>query len=163
MVMPVQKPGKSEQVVCTPKNFLKAVKNRFYLKEGFAYDLAADADNTVAEQWFDEEADALVQDWHQIKGISWCNPPFGDLEPWVAKAVLEANKGADLLMLLPASVGSNWWRSFVDSRSRVYFLNGRLTFVGHKSPYPKDLALVHYHRVFMECPGYTVWNWRENL
>lgn len=161
--MPKQKPGKSEQDVQTPPAFLKAVKNRFLDGEEFNYDLAASAENTVAEHFYDEEADSLIQDWSALAGISWCNPPYGNIEPWVAKACAETRKGAEVLMLLPASVGSNWWRTYVDKKAWVLFLNGRLTFVGHKSPYPKDLALLYYNRVFTDMSSYSIWNWRENL
>lgn len=161
--MPEQKPGRSEQVVCTPPLFLKAVKNRFLNGEDFKWDLAASKENTVAEKWFTEADDALIQPWHELVGALWCNPPFGDIEPWVAKASNECQMGAQVFMLLPASVGSNWWKSYVDKKSWGLFLNGRLTFVGHKSPYPKDLALLIYDRIFTDSSHYSVWNWRESL
>lgn len=167
--MPAQKPGKSEQVVATPSAFLMAVKNRFsYLFEeekDFAIDLAASPDNAVVDNYYTEADNALIQPWHQVKGVCWCNPPYADIKPWVAKAVEESNKGANIFMLLPASVGSNWWRQYVDRKSWAMFLNGRLTFVGHTSPYPKDLALVIYNRIFHDesRSNYSVFPWKDYL
>lgn len=159
--VPKQKPGKSDQVVCTPPEFLAALKFKVAVPE-FGYDLAADADNAVASSYYTEEDDALIQSWAEdIPTRSWafCNPPFGDIEPWVRKACLESiEKGANVAMLLPASTGSNWWKAYVHNKCYVLLLNGRLTFVGHKTPYPKDLVVLLYTP--MGLRGYDVWNWR---
>lgn len=103
--MPVQKPGKSEQVVCTPKILLDAVKNRPFIDE-FGSDLAADKSNSVGLFYYDEAANALEQPW-PLSGWNWCNPPYSHIEPWVIKACQETQRGAHTIMLLPASVGSN--------------------------------------------------------
>jgi phage N-6-adenine-methyltransferase len=163
--MPAQRPGRSEQVVATPPEFLQAVKKRLQIDQ-FDWDLAADEANSVVpsnfgKRHYDENDDALIQPWKRGSGWNWCNPPYGDIEPWVQKAWIEASNGAQTVMLVPASTGSNWWRDHVSARAYISHLNGRLTFVGHKSPYPKDLALLLY------TPwgfwGTETWNWRANL
>lgn len=158
--MPKQKPGKSEQDVQTPAIFLEAVKRRLRIGE-FDIDLAASAENAVCPNYYDEAADSLVQPWCVGLGWNWCNPPYADIEPWVRKAWIEAGKGASTAMLVPASTGSNWWRDHVSTRAYISHLNGRLTFVGHKSPYPKDLALLLY-TPWGFC-GTETWHWRANL
>lgn len=157
-MMPKQKPGKSEQVVQTPPEFLAAVKTLLHI-ERFTFDLAADKSNTVAEHFYTEEDDAIIQNW-VVPGWGWCNPPYGDLEPWVAKAESESWDGAKTVMLVPASVGSSWWGTFVAGTAYVHFLHPRLTFVGHKSPYPKDLALLLYAPYLVESGGYNYWEWK---
>jgi site-specific DNA-methyltransferase (adenine-specific) len=163
--MPIQKPGRSEQVVLTPTNFVTAMLNKFphLLEGGFVRDLAADEFNTLSKDYFSESSDALIHPWNDIHGVQWCNPPFGQLPDWTAKAAAEARKGAEVFMLVPASVGSNWWRDNVDNKANIRFLNGRLTFKGHTAPYPKDLALLFYARYFLEGSYYSVWDWRKNL
>lgn len=153
--MPIQKPGRSEQIVCTPPIFLDALRNRLGI-ERFDIDLAASSDNAVAEVYYTEADDALVQPWTG-SGWGFCNPPFGDIEPWVCKAWTESCKGANIAMLLPASVGSNYWKSYIDQKAYVLFLSPRLTFVGHKHPYPKDLALLLYNA--FGGTGYACWRW----
>lgn len=155
-VMPEQKPGRSEQVVETPPDFIKAIKSRLGIHE-FAIDLAANKDNAKAHQFYSEDDDALIQGW-VFEGWDWCNPPYSDIEPWVAKAAIESQKGAKVAMLLPASVGSNWWATHVDRKAYVTFLNGRITFEGHTGPYPKDLVLLLY-APFLRG-GSTVWRWK---
>lgn len=165
--MPRQRPGKSEQAVCTPVVFLRALKARLGI-DHFAVDLAASRENTVAPRFYSKASNALLQPWHNHEGWLFCNPPFGDITPWVEKAFEERKLGARTAMLVPAGVGSNWWRDHVHEKSRVLLLNGRLTFVGHKQPYPKDCALLLYasFRDFDKyskdlTPGYSIWSWQQ--
>ena len=155
MSMPAQRPGRSEQAVCTPDDFLEAVVRRF---GRLTLDLAASHGNAVAPLYFTEETDALAPErrWASAEQ-SWCNPPFADIRPWTAKAAEEAALGACVLMLVPLSI-SRWWPE--EGTCAVWLLKGRLTFKGHTSPYPKDMALLQYGPAVM--PGYRVWDWRKS-
>lgn len=165
--MPKQKPGTSEQVVCTPDNFLAAVKKRLAIVD-FGWDLAATPENAVVGggYYYTEADDALVQPWNVCQFTphtvwNWCNPPYSRLGPWVEKAAKDSvQTQAMVAMLVPAAVGSNWWRDWVDGFAYVLFLNGRLTFKGHTSPYPKDLALLLYAPFL--GGGSCVWDWRKD-
>lgn len=157
MSMPEQKPYRSKQNYATPENFIWAVKERFGIKE-FAYDLAADENNTQAQWWFSEEQNSLVQSWNKREGWNWLNPPFAKIEPWVRKAWEETMVGAKTLVLVPAGVGSNWWAKWVHGKAQVLLLNGRLTFVGETTCYPKDCCLLVYAKDVK--PNYEVWRWK---
>ena len=160
--MPKQKPGKSKQNYGTPPEFLAAVKKLLGIDK-FKLDVAASADNAVSAIYYDEAHDAL-KDEHSwdVDGWSWLNPPYSNLEPWTRKACFEAANGAKIAILLPASVGSNWWRNWVNGKAVVLFLNGRLTFVGEKAPYPKDSALLLYWGgVTPALARYSVWDWKK--
>jgi phage N-6-adenine-methyltransferase len=155
---PTQKPGRSRQDYGTPPELLTAVKARLGIKY-FDCDLAASAENTVAADFFTEETNALdpALPWQQGDGWNWLNPPFAKIAPWVEKAYRE---GVDThtAVLIPAAVGSNWWRDWVHGKCRVMFLNPRITFVGCDDPYPKDCALLLYS--FRIISGYDVWTWK---
>lgn len=169
--MPRQKPGKSETIVRTPPEFLAAVK-RFLGIDAFAVDLASCADNAVASLGITKEEDAFTFDWGVLGDGGWCwlNPPYDDIAPWVEKCWAESQLSTSVrtAVLIPASVGSNWWRDYVHQKARVCFLNGRILFLdkfgnpicspktGKPTPYPKDLALLLYG----DEPGYDIWNWR---
>lgn len=159
MAMPEQKPGRSEQSVGTPRVFLDAVEQRFGTID---LDVAASPHNAVCSQYYALEhgQDGLRDEW--VGNLNWCNPPFAKIGPWVEKALTEREFGHPSLLLLPAGVGSNWFRDFVHEKADVYFLNGRLTFVGHDTPYPKDLILLHYQPAILFSPQYAVWNWRTD-
>ena len=159
--MPPQKPGRSKQDYATPADFLEAVKQRLGI-DRFVQDLAASPENAVCKDFFTQEDDALTQSWQiGCEGWSWCNPPYTDISPWVKKAWMESQAGAKIAMLLPASPGANWFKEWVDRKACVLWLNGRLTFQGHSSPYPKDCMLLLY-APFLEG-GSTVWRWRTNV
>lgn len=157
MTAPRQKPGRSVQDVCTPAIFLTAVKRRFGVR-AFSIDLAASAENAVAARYYTKADNALVQPWTS-DGLAWLNPEFAALEPWVERAWAQSQEGARLAMLVPAGVGSNWWRDYVHQKAFVLVLNGRITFVGHTKPYPKDCCLLIYGPDV--APGYVVWLWRK--
>lgn len=159
--MPQQKPGHSEQSVRTPKEFLDALKKRLFISE-FEIDLAADKDNTVAPFYYDEEKNSLIQPWlleDDQDGWSFCNPPYSDIAPWVKKAYEESANGAKIAVLIPSSTGSNWWAQWVNNKAYITYLNGRITFVGHSSPYPKDLAVLLYAPYL--AGGSCVWRWKK--
>lgn len=160
---PAQKPGRSVQSVQTPPEFIAAVKQMLGVRE-FTIDLAADAQNTQAPRFYTEADNALMQPWPTRVGEwNWLNPPFAKLAPWLKKAQIEALHGANTAVLVPAGVGSNWFRDHVLHSAVVLFLNGRLTFVGHTSPYPKDLMLLLYGPMAEGRGDFNnihVWNWR---
>lgn len=155
--MPKQKPGLSKQDYCTPPEFLVALKNRLLIEE-FSLDVAATKENSVAPSCITEEENALIQYWSP-NGWNFCNPPYANIRPWVERAFGEmVQRGVQTAMLVPASVGANWWYDYVDGIAHVICLNGRLTFVGETAPYPKDCAVLLYTPIVKG--GYEVWKWR---
>lgn len=156
--MPKQKPHRSVQTYGTPVELLQAVKRRLHIG-AFACDLAASAENAVAPLFYSEGNSAFDNTWNMGTGVSWLNPPFENIKPWVEKAWEESQKGAHVVMLLPASVGSNWYKDYVHQKAYVVFISPRITFVGETTPYPKDLMLCVYQPFSMH--GTDVWRWDE--
>lgn len=159
--MPTQKPGRSKQDYGTPLEFIAAVEER--LQDVFVFDLAASRDNNIVYAYFTEKDDALAQDWHKAslwRGWLWLNPPYANIAPWVKKCWEESQKGAYIACLVPASVGANWWKDWVQHKAYVNYLNGRITFVGETTPYPKDCALLLYTPWGMS--GGEVWTWNPS-
>lgn len=163
-VMPAQRPGNSKQDYGTPAEFIAEVEIRF---GDLCIDLAAREDNKKAPRCITPEEDSLAQPWLNFFSggdVGWLNPPFAHIGPWAAKCAewLEAARAVNLqgriLMLAPASVGSNWYRDHVHGKAYVLFLNDRLTFVGAKDPYPKDCMLCVYDTA--TGPGFDVWRWK---
>lgn len=148
--------GKSKQDYGTPLVFMEAVKKRF---GPISWDLAASPHNAKADGFFSESQDSLKEPWHTWRGgLQWLNPPFFNIGDWAKKCSIESRLGANILLLIPASVGSNWFRDYVMGQSHVMFLNGRITFDGCTDPYPKDLMLCYYHA---GVSGFETWNWKK--
>lgn len=158
MPEPRQRPGRSRQDYGTPESILEAVKRLMQISV-FALDAAASPDNAVASRYYTVDDDGLAQPWHE-SGVTWWNPPYGQCGRWAAKADAEASFGRVSVGLIPTSVGSNWWYTFVHRRAHVKFLNGRVTFVGCTAPFPKDVALVIYGNPVRWPVGYDIWAWK---
>ena len=159
MSEPKQKPGRSRQDYGTPPEFLAAVYRLLGIT-GFALDVAASAENAVCPSFLDEARNGLAWQWATALKSDWvwCNPPYSDIASWVAKAYREKCRGVQATVLIPASVGANWWRDHVHHKAHVLFLNGRMTFVGCSDPYPKDCALLLYSYAWQL--DYDVWTWK---
>ncbi len=168
---PAQKPGKSVQDVQTPPEFVEAVERRFGRLD---FDLACDENNMQADDGFQfPKKNALEEDWILSGNVDWLtpdwnfwlNPPYSQIGPWVKRAS-EASfllRRGKIFVLVPASVGSNWFRDHVHDKAMVLFLETRLKFVGHSQPYPKDLVLICYGQ---GLKGFDRWHWeakRESI
>jgi phage N-6-adenine-methyltransferase len=167
MRQPAQKPYRSKQDYATPQNFLDAAKRRLGIRD-FAIDLAADATNAVATRFVDEATDSLSLQWAGLwDGWAWLNPPFTAIGPWAQKCADYASEDwapdqkQKIALLVPAGVGANWFRDYVDGKALVLLLNGRLAFMPDKPTwlYPKDCILALYG----VPPGYEVWTWRRQV
>lgn len=159
-MMPAQKPHRSKQDYGTPLAFLDAVRKRFGL---IAADLAATSRNRVVTEFYDSDSGAegsLSQTWAEDYPVGnlWLNPPFTNLGEWARKCSFEApQRDGFILLLTPASVGSNWFAEHVHDKAMVFALRPRLTFVGCTDPYPKDLILSVYG---MGMRGFDCWRWQ---
>jgi hypothetical protein len=162
---PLQKPGRSEQVVATPPEFIAAVLRLLRIK-AFCRDLAANEQNRQADFFLSEREDALSErwKWHDYPPFGgllwqWLNPPFSDIAPWAEKCWSESRLGAHIALLVPASPGAKWWHDHVRGKGYVIYLRQRIKFVGHTHYYPKDLALILY-APYLEG-GERSWRWND--
>ena len=156
--MPAQKPGRSRQDYETPAEFIAAVEKRW---GWMAVDLAASKENAKAPSYYTEADDSLAQNWQMLFRnpatlCCWLNPPFGDIAPWAKKcSEISLWPKQRICMLVPASIGSNWFEKYVYPYARVLALRPRLSFDG-KAPFPKDCILA----VYGEAPGFEIWRWK---
>lgn len=101
----------------------------------FDLDVAAAAHNTKCERFYTREQDGLSLDWGGSR--IWCNPPYSDIAPWVAKAWKASARAELIAMLLPANrTEQQWWQQMVEpyrdrdgSPLRTEFLSGRRRFL----------------------------------
>lgn len=172
--------GESKQDYCTPRSFLNLVERKF---GPITWDLAATAAHAVTQggRYFGpdhvlpNERDALCPQlpWPRATGLAWCwlNPPFAAIAPWAKKCAAEASRGCKILLLVPASIGSNWYWSRVAPYARTFSV-GRMVFVerhadgsetpvvdskGKPAPFPKDLMLAAYGLP----SGLERWRWQD--
>lgn len=156
----------SKQDYETPAVFMAACEKRF---GKISFDLAATPINTKSPNFFDfsKGQDAFKLDWPR-EGLCWLNPPYSarddspyGLRDWTKRCKEQAALGTSLLFLVPAAVGSNWFRDNVASAADVYLLNGRIAFVGATDPYTKDLMLCHYSADPLPAK-ISIWRWMDD-
>ncbi len=154
---PKQKPGKSRQTYETPPELIAAVEHRFGTIE---FDLAASKANSLADEYFDEKANALGRNW-ELNGtrVAWCNPPFGRIAPWAKKCAEVRRLQRWTLLLVP--LGSQEWAiKHMYGKAYVLKLRGRVAFVGMQQGFIKDLVIAAYG---FGVTGEAVWDWRNQV
>lgn len=128
----------------TPLDFYDNLHN-FY---GFTLDAAASSKNHKCDDWFgldhplESHRDGLKAEWY---GRVWCNPPYGRIiKDWVKKAYIY--QGLSVL-LLPARTDTRWFHDYcyLNDRTSVQFIKGRLKFGDGLAPAPFPSMLVVFH------------------
>lgn len=110
-------------------------------------DVAATHENAKCIDHYTKEDDGLTRSWN-TSGTVWCNPPYGpSIKNWTKKAVAEARKGQQIVLLLPVRTDTAWFKSLAQSAgslgSELVFINGRLRFTGKGSaPFPSMLVVL---------------------
>lgn len=164
--------------IWTPWKFIRAVEGAF--NRLLMIDLAAGGpDSAKALQYITPEEDSLAQDWVALyepykrggRGAFWLNPPYSNIAPWAKKCANAHvfDEQVEIFLLVPASVGANWFWDYVWDYATVYSV-GRMVFdncfdrkTGKlvSTVYPKDLILCHYTNT---SPSRTLqrWHWQKS-
>lgn len=140
----------SKQDHATPPVLVEAIAQQF--GTAFLLDLAASAENAKCEAWIDAGEDSLSVDWtarldsarrglHRPAGDAFLNPPFRVVDPWMEKCREESAKGCHIVSLTLASLGTSWYRKHVEGNALSLVLRKRVTFLGQKDPFPKELMV----------------------
>lgn len=111
----------------TPPELLEPVRQ--YWGGRIPFDVCSTPANpTRALGFWTPEDDALHRPWPER---CWTNPPYGrDMRAWVEKAVTEAERGSEIILLLSAARWEQgWWQTFIASAKYVCFIRGRVAFI----------------------------------
>lgn len=108
----------------TPRDLYFTLDKEFH----FTCDVAANDDNHLTTPYITEAQNALDPEtlWGEV---NWCNPPYSKIDPWVARAREEAEKGNTTVMLVPADTSTKWFKSAFKSASEIRFISGRIAFI----------------------------------
>lgn len=165
----------TNQRIGTPWALFKPLDEIFH----FAVDLSADEGNTKCPRYISPHLNSLSDkiEWHKLADPGswlWLNPPYNEIPKWAQKCKREAAHGAKIVMLTPASVGSNWFLDNVFGQAVVVFLRGRVIFdyvidSGKKrgqwntEPYPKDCMLSIFTPIGLVPPQITWVDWKRGV
>lgn len=104
----------------TPKNIFD-FWNDIY--DGFTNDVAASEHNYLVPNYFTEKDNALTQEWGEK---NWCNPPYSNIGVWVEKAIEQASRGKETVMLVPSNIDTKWFSMAIDCpQCRIAFFTGK--------------------------------------
>lgn len=157
---PAQRPGESKQDYETPWELIRAVE--VLLGRAFDVDLAARADNAKAPRFVTPEENTFKVEWSMAYAgcLAWLNPEFGDIGPYAERCSQHGGvNDLQIVMLTPASIGSNWYAEHVHEKALIVGLRPRITFAGAPDPYPKDLMLSLFG---FGQTGIDVWEWKQS-
>jgi phage N-6-adenine-methyltransferase len=114
----------------------------------FTLDPCATPENATCANYYTTEQDGLRQDW----GTHRCfvNPPYNRrvIGKWVRKCWEASQRGALVVLLVPARTDTKWFHDYVQGKAEVIFIAGRLRFGGAKAgaPFPSMLVVYEPHR-----------------
>ena len=126
----------------TPQAFYDQLNQEF----GFTLDPCALPDNAKCAKFFTPEDDGLAQDWRGER--VFCNPPYGrKIAAWVKKCHDEAQKGALVVMLIPARTDTSYFHDYIYHKAEIRFVRGRLKFGNAEQGAPFPSMVVIYNNV----------------
>jgi hypothetical protein len=98
----------------------------------------------------DKGVDGLRFPWHEIPALSegaaaFCNPPHSTIDQWIQKSIEESDFETRVIMLIPASTGTDHWHDLVlpnaveiqEVKHRISFF-GKIKIKGQSKDLPKD-------------------------
>ncbi len=124
----------------TPQAFYDLLDAEFH----FDLDAAATKENAKCPVYLTKEDNALAVDWLGYGKNIFVNPPYGrGIGAWVEKAYSTCQRGANVVMLLPARVDTKWFHRWIYGYAEVRFICGRLKFGDAKNsaPFPSMVVV----------------------
>jgi len=132
----------------TPAGFFAKLNRRYQ----FTLDACATAENAKCPLFYTRGQNGLQQDWgtHRV----FCNPPYGRaMGAWARKSFEASQRGALVVLLVPARTDTKWFHDWVQGKAEVSFLRGRLRFgnADASAPFPSMLAVYSPNRPAVVC------------
>ena len=122
----------------TPDDLFKSLDDEF----SFNLDPCATEENHKCELYFTAQVDGLKQNWGGYR--VFCNPPYSRIADWVKKAWEESRKpGTVVCLLIPARTDTKYFHEYIQWRSEIRFIKGRLKFGESKNsaPFPSMIVI----------------------
>lgn len=123
----------------TPQEFFDKLNAEF----DFTLDPCCTSQNKKCEKYYTKEDDGLTKDWSGER--VFCNPPYGrELAKWVKKCYVESQKGATVVMLIPARTDTSYFHDYIYGEHEIRFIRRRLRFGGcdHDAPFPSMVVVM---------------------
>jgi len=102
----------------------------------FTVDVCAEPETAKLPRFWTAQDNALWQRW--ATETCWMNPPYSEVDRWMARAVEASEAGATVVALVPSRTDTRWWHDYAMKASEIRFLRGRLKFgdAVNSAPFP---------------------------
>ena len=90
-------------------------------------------------------------------GLTYVNPPYGNLKPWMGRCWDEAEDKALVYLLCPVRPQRRWFNEYTKGYTVVSL--APFPFKGHKSAFPAPLCLVCYNLPVPNLGKYETGRW----
>lgn len=122
---------------CTPPELIAILKG---LSDIGLDPCSNDSSIVGAKTEFSRKEDGLSRSWVG-HGLVYVNPPYGRvISSWTKKMYEEAEKGAEIIALLPAKTDTRWFHDYVLKSDKLFFFKGRLKFLDYLTGEPVNSA-----------------------
>lgn len=132
----------------TPEDFFGKLQVEF---GPFELDPCATTENAKCAAFYTKSDNGLIQPWAPRK--VFMNPPYSEINLWMAKAFEESRKGALVVCLVPSRTDTAWFHDHA-MKGEVRFIRGRLKFGGSKNSAPFPSALVIFRPLSLDDTQY---------
>lgn len=149
----------------TPPDLIKVLRQEFK----FTLEVCAAADNRAMPDLpymgLDNGLDAVHNEWGELGGFWFCNPPYSELPFFTRRAADMYYQQRPGVLLIPAYTDTNYWWDYINGFADVRFLKGRLKFWLDGKP-GKDTArfpsaIVVYQKIDHQPPlAWYGWDWK---
>lgn len=135
----------------TPQKVFDMLNQEF----GFTLDPCSQGSNGKTNRCLTLVENGLFCSWQDE--TVYMNPPYSDVERWMAKAYGAArDENAIVVCLVPARTDTRWWHKYA-MRGEIRFIRGRLRFGDAASSAPFPSVIV----VFRPRPAFRLESWPD--
>ena len=148
----------------TPDEVFSALHKVF----GFTLDGAADETNSKCRDYLTgpcRDSEDCICGLCALWGgeTVWINPPYGrGIEEWIYKCIEESTHST-VVALLPANTDTQWFKSVWWGAAEIWFLTGRVQFVGTTSSNPGGSMVAIFRprpKGLSAGPTVRLWEWK---
>jgi phage N-6-adenine-methyltransferase len=110
--------GNARQTWATPWHLIDALNRVARRGRTIDLDVCAEAWSAKAPRWYGPGStlaqDGLHADWSAHGTTAWCNPPYALIDPWISKALEQADRGVVVRLLVPPRTDRSWYHLLVE-------------------------------------------------
>jgi len=122
----------------TPQDIYNQLDNEFH----FNLDPCSTEENHKCDTFFTQKDNGLSKNWGGYR--AFVNPPYSQIKQWVKKCWEESTKpNTIVVMLIPARTDTKYFHEYINHRSEVRFIKGRLKFgdSNNSAPFPSMVVI----------------------